>query len=755
MKRLASGAFKNSRPKAGFLSLSIEPQTSDLPRLLSAADQVQAKLYVQLRGNWANYGLHHIQSRLTFVYSEMAKAYTNLDVRVLLPSPVADTASDAEVFFGFGDDAEKQALKNLDACRTAPLRYELLAQEEHKASIATPSDTTSDTTATSTVSTATATTGGDAPVPSFTQVCIGGTCDRLHPGHKLLFSLAALVTSERLVVGVTSSSLLGKKTLAEFIQPCTLRSVILEDFLASVKPQIRYELVEIMDPCGPAITDSTLKAIVVSEETKAGAQMCNNLRKERDMSEMETIVVDLVDEADSRTKLSSTTLRLQELAKFRGSEEGWSRRSPSEFPYTVGLTGGIACGKSTVGKAIAAELNTPVIDCDLLGHEAYLPGSDCFKQLVECFGAAIVADDGTIDRRKLGPIVFGDPLKLDQLNGIVRPVILSLLRQRLVQLGKEGVKLVFVEAAILFEADWDHLMDESWVVIVPPLIARQRLVERNKITLEQADQRLQAQMSNLERIQRANLVISSHSDEAGQTSRDQLRRAWPALLSRAECRLSTAPERSVAGHWRQLMRELGVEDYVAARWWRDVRDRYAGPERYYHGLAHVEELLGWFEKYKHKLQAPELVKLAIFFHDVIYVASRGDNEAASAEMFERFASQISLDGEKAATVKAWILRTAKHMAGPASGDLAYFLDFDLAVLGKEFHDYAEYAYQIRLEYHHVPSNVFNAKRPEVLQSFLKSPTLYFTEDLREEMEAKARRNLVWEIQKLRNSSVPS
>ena len=174
----------------------------------------------------------------------------------------------------------------------------------------------------------------------------------------------------------------------------------------------------------------------------------------------------------------------------------------------IGLTGGIASGKSVVSGMLAAR-GALVIDADKVGHEAYAPGSGCYKQVIAAFGDDIVADDRQIDRRKLGARVFGDPGQRKKLESIVWPWMRHTMQERFAKLRADGVPVVVLEAAVLIEADWVPLSDEVWVVTVPPAVARERIVSRNGLSAEQADQRIAAQLSNDERTAKAEVVIDN------------------------------------------------------------------------------------------------------------------------------------------------------------------------------------------------------------------------------------------------------
>jgi len=176
----------------------------------------------------------------------------------------------------------------------------------------------------------------------------------------------------------------------------------------------------------------------------------------------------------------------------------------------IGLTGGIASGKSVVRQMLEAR-GAHVIDADLLGHEAYAPGSACHRDVVAAFGADVVAADGQIDRKALGAKVFGDATggERKRLEGIVWPWMRGQMEQRLARLRADGEPVVVLEAAVLIEAAWDDLVDEVWLVAVPPALARERIIERNGLTAEQADARIAAQLTNEERARHARVVIEN------------------------------------------------------------------------------------------------------------------------------------------------------------------------------------------------------------------------------------------------------
>ena len=174
----------------------------------------------------------------------------------------------------------------------------------------------------------------------------------------------------------------------------------------------------------------------------------------------------------------------------------------------IGLTGGIGSGKSTVSK-LAEEMGAVILDADKVGHEAYTPDSETWREVVAAFGDEIVAEDRSIDRRKLGAIVFADPAALEQLNGIMHPRMFDMMKARLDEHRRQGTKIVVLEAAILIEAEWTPLVDEVWVTVASEPVVVERVQERTGLPEEQIRSRIRSQLSNEERIRQADEVIGN------------------------------------------------------------------------------------------------------------------------------------------------------------------------------------------------------------------------------------------------------
>ena len=178
---------------------------------------------------------------------------------------------------------------------------------------------------------------------------------------------------------------------------------------------------------------------------------------------------------------------------------------------TIGLTGGIGTGKSVVANLLVQQ-GASIIDADRLGHEAYTPHSEAWEAVVAAFGTDILTSEGEIDRRKLGGIVFADETQLERLNGIMHPLMAKMVEHRKAAFDAGGVAVTVVEAAVLFEAGWDSLVDEVWTTHASESTVVQRLFERNGLDEAEARKRINSQMSATERNRRSDVVVDNSGD---------------------------------------------------------------------------------------------------------------------------------------------------------------------------------------------------------------------------------------------------
>jgi predicted metal-dependent HD superfamily phosphohydrolase len=222
----------------------------------------------------------------------------------------------------------------------------------------------------------------------------------------------------------------------------------------------------------------------------------------------------------------------------------------------------------------------------------------------------------------------------------------------------------------------------------------------------------------------------------------------------------------------QMHTELGNRFYVhlsainsdvtpenAQALWQDIAVRYNEEQRAYHTLHHIQQLFGQFEQIKPHLNDPDIIALAMYYHDVIYEPTRSDNELKSAE----FAVEVLghyLDADQCQHIYALIMMTASHEIDKIDewsdiakeknsySDAAYLLDMDLSILGASWSAYEKYAKAVRQEYLHVPIADYCAGRTEVLKGLLAHPKLYLTDYYYEQLEFQARDNIKREVNSL-------
>lgn len=197
---------------------------------------------------------------------------------------------------------------------------------------------------------------------------------------------------------------------------------------------------------------------------------------------------------------------------------------------TIGLTGGIGSGKSTVAQ-ILGELGAPILDADKVAHTTYAPGATSYDAVIAAFGHDVVAPDRTIDRKKLGAIVFGSPERLSKLTSIVWPATREAIRRSVAELRAGGAKLpIVVEAAILIEANWQPLFDEIWLVRAPREAVVARVESQRGLKPAETEARIRAQLSDEERAKHATLVIENNGSI--EELRDLLKTLWADALKR-------------------------------------------------------------------------------------------------------------------------------------------------------------------------------------------------------------------------------
>ena len=206
----------------------------------------------------------------------------------------------------------------------------------------------------------------------------------------------------------------------------------------------------------------------------------------------------------------------------------------------------------------------------------------------------------------------------------------------------------------------------------------------------------------------------------------------------------TPSETLLEAAWGETARAAGIPEVQASVLFADLARRYSEPARHYHTLRHVAAMLATLRSFRDQCQDATALELAVWFHDAVYDARRGDNEEESAAFADAALAPANVSEVTRDRVKRLILATKTHRAGPDDADCRILLDADLAILGASPADYDAYAAAIRREYDWVPEADYRAGRARVLRGFLDRDRLYRTEALAA-LEQPARANLSREI----------
>ncbi|EIZ1101590.1 dephospho-CoA kinase [Listeria monocytogenes] len=176
---------------------------------------------------------------------------------------------------------------------------------------------------------------------------------------------------------------------------------------------------------------------------------------------------------------------------------------------TIGLTGSVATGKSTVSNMIQ-QAGIPLVDADVAARKVVEPGTEGLKEIVAYFGEEILLADGTLDRAKLGEIIFKDKEKREKLNEITHPRVKDYMLEARERFFRAGEELVFFDIPLLFESHLESLVDQIVVVWTTPETELKRLMERNNLTKEDALRRIESQMGIDEKARKADFVIDNN-----------------------------------------------------------------------------------------------------------------------------------------------------------------------------------------------------------------------------------------------------
>lgn len=189
-----------------------------------------------------------------------------------------------------------------------------------------------------------------------------------------------------------------------------------------------------------------------------------------------------------------------------------------------------------------------------------------------------------------------------------------------------------------------------------------------------------------------------------------------------------------------LLKKYTSDETLVSKFWSEIEENYTNRKRYYHTLQHLENLLQILMPIKAQINDWDTLLFTLYYHDVIYNATKSDNEERSAELAVARMKAIGIENSKIEKCQTQILATKKHLTNTDS-DTNYFTDADLSVLGQDWEIYANYYKNVRKEYAIYPNIIYNTGRKKVLKYFLAMERIYKTDYFYQEFEQKAKENL--------------
>jgi predicted metal-dependent HD superfamily phosphohydrolase len=202
--------------------------------------------------------------------------------------------------------------------------------------------------------------------------------------------------------------------------------------------------------------------------------------------------------------------------------------------------------------------------------------------------------------------------------------------------------------------------------------------------------------------------------------------------------------------WAELTGKYSQDSALIDKHFTEIQGAYTSSSRHYHNTGHIHALFKLAKQYEDFLQDKDVVGFSIFYHDIVYKVTRSDNEEKSAVRAEKDLSDLKIPTDKIAIVAKYIHATKQHKLNDADNesDLAWFLDFDMAILGADWDRYLEYTRQIRKEYSVYPDFLYNQARRKFLQSSLSASNIFHTTLFRTYHEQEARENIRKELERL-------
>lgn len=452
------------------------------------------------------------------------------------------------------------------------------------------------------------------------------------------------------------------------------------------------------------------------------------------------------------TKLKANTTGAHETLRVKHALETRINQQ-----YIVGMTGEMWSGKSYVGEKfvqVGEKFGIPThnIDFDRLWYNIHIK-SDNYQhvrdEIKATFWDQCMYPDGSIHRWNLGSIVFSNPDKLQQLNGIMKQALQTELRDTLDK--KKWV--IIINSALLADHEMWNMVNNNVVSInidrleqIKRLLWRENSPENlakrdgKESTAEDIEKIFDTQLSTQlkeayffqqQRLKRFGKIIQFDNT---QPSEEDFTKAYLETLDAVDSDLSL--------RFTSIYNKLGLA-WNAQQLFRDIYFRYLDNNLPYHNWEHIKAGINLIYTHWDKLENPALVAMARFFHDIIYTIGEKNNELLSAKLAQSILESHGMTEHNTRTIRNLISATEHKNSGNYTMDQQYLMDIDMSILASDPTTYDAYAQNIRIEYAQYPDEIYVPGRIDVLQKFLQKP-IFHTADFAQ-LESIARTNIEREI----------
>jgi pantetheine-phosphate adenylyltransferase/dephospho-CoA kinase len=418
--------------------------------------------------------------------------------------------------------------------------------------------------------------------------------------------------------------------------------------------------------------------------------------------------------------------------------------------YIIGITGEPGCGKSYLSEKfveLGKKYGIPVhnIELDHIGHHILSDLDEpsyvqVREQIISNFGDTIKNPDGSINRSRLGEIVFNDPSALEKLNTLMKTPLHVRLKRELYD--KKGI--ILFNAALIAESDMSYLSNNNVLLVGVDKETQLGRLQKRNLTEEQIFRRLESQHDYTEKKQILQDKIKQ--DRHGVIlDIDTSKGASDELIEKKFREMVRSTDIYYELRFKSLMHRLGAKVDADAEY-KKIVEAYNVDSKHYHTLQHIVEMENTLEDAKeHYGDTLDVnyddLQLETVFHDI------DPSEEKSAKIAYDFCMRAGFDEGYAKKIHDGILPT-KHSIAPTTIEAQLICDPDLMILGNSPARFDEYEQQVRKEYEHVPDRIFKVERAKILKRFLEREAVYCTEYFKDRYEHQARMNLQRSIEKL-------